>query len=137
MSWLIAIACIILVAIFWRVLLPIALVAFVGIGLLILYLKVDSERSERQRIKAEQEVRERIANAQAVSKGTERAWEVLTETDPASGEKVPRYASVLSDDGLCRLQIEERIDRTRLAGIYCRGLKVSPYGNIAVKFDKH
>lgn len=139
MGWLIALVCIVLVAIFWRVLLPIAavlvVVALVGGGLLFLYLKFDSDRSERQRAKAEQQLSQRIATAQASAKGQERKWEVWSETDPASGARVPRNAFVMSDDGLCRLQVEERINRARLAGIYCSGLKISPYGDIDVKFD--
>jgi hypothetical protein len=139
MGWLVAIVCLILIAIFWRVLIPIALVlgviALVGGGLFFLYLKVDSDRSERQRAKAEQELRQRIVTAQANAKGRERTWEVWSETDPASGAKVPRNASVLSHDGLCRLQVEERINRARLTGIYCSGLKISPYSDVDVKFD--
>jgi hypothetical protein len=64
-----------------------------------------------------------------------RQWEVSSETDPASGEEVPRYASVLSDDGLCRLQVEQRMNGTRLAGIYCSDLQISAERDIEVKFD--
>jgi hypothetical protein len=139
MGWLVTIICIILVAIFWRVLLPIAAVlivlALVGGGLTLLYLKSDKDRTERQQAKAEHELRQRIATAQATAKGQARTWEVWSETDPASGARVPRNALVLSDDGLCRLQVEERINRDRLAGLYCSGLKVSSYNDVEVKFD--
>jgi hypothetical protein len=144
MGWLVAIICIILVVIFWRVLIPVAVVAAIAIGLLVLYLKIDGDRREEKRIQVEQEVQAKIAKAQAaareaIAKGNatavERPWVVLTQTDPASGEEVPRSASVLSDNGLCRLQVEQRINKTRLTGIYCLGLKVSSHDDIEVKFD--
>lgn len=135
MTWLIAIVCVILVVVFWRIFLPLALIAAVGLGLLVLYVVTESNRSERQQKLAEQTVREKIAKAKAAAGDVVREWEVLSETDPASGEKVPRYAGVVSDDGLCRLQIEERINRARLAAIYCSGLKISPYHDVEVKFD--
>jgi len=134
MAWLIAIACIILVIIFWRIFLPIALVAAVGLGLLLLYLQGEHDRSERKQKLAEQTVRQRIAKAKATAGDVVREWKVWSKTDPASGNKVPRNASVMSDDGLCRLQVEERLDGARLAGIYCSGLKISSYSNIEVKF---
>src|SRR5262249_23754176 len=135
MSWLIAIVCIILILVFWRIFLPLAVIAAVLVGLWLLYTQQESKRSERERKLAAQTVRQRIANAKANAGNNVRQWEVLFETDPASGEKVPRYATILSDDGLCRLQIEERINRTRLTGIYCSGIKISAYGDIEVKFD--
>ena len=134
-TWLVAIVCIVVVIVFWRIFVPLAIIAALGLGLLLLYLQGDSERSERKRKLEEQTVRQRIAKAKATAGDVVREWEVSSETDPASGEKVPRYASILSDDGLCRLQVEERIDRARLASIYCSGLKISPYGDMEVKFD--
>ena len=146
MAWIVAIICIILIVIFWRIFVPLAVVVAVGIGVLLLYLKVDSDRSERARLQAEKVVQEkiaianatiqeRIAKAKASAGSVEREWEVSTEADPASGKNIPRTASVLSDNGLCRLQIEQRMTATRLAAIYCPGLKISPNDDIDVKFD--
>ena len=142
MTWLIAIICIILIIYFWRIFLPLAIIAAIGLGIFILYMLWESDRSarnwklaEQNRKLAEQTVRERIAKAKATAGNVIREWEVFSETDPASGVKVPRRSSVLSDDGLCRLQVEERINGARLAGIFCSGLKISPYNDIEVKFD--
>lgn len=135
MGWLIAIICIILAIYFWRITLPLLAIVAVGLGLLFLYIQVESERSAREQKLAEQALREKIANAKATAGDVVRKWEVWSETDPASGEKVPRYAHVLSDSGLCRLQVEERINGARLASIFCPGLKISPFSNIEVKFD--
>ena len=142
MVWLIAIICIILVVVFWRIFLPLALIAAVGLGLLLLYVQGESgRRAQRQKLEeqkvreAEQAVRQRIATAKATAGNVVRQWEILSETDPASGEKVPRHASILSDDGLCRLQVEQRMNGVRLTGVYCSGLKILTYSHIEVKFD--
>ena len=150
MAWLIAIVCLILIAVFWRILLPIALaigiLLLVGVGGLLLYQKNESDKYERNRMQAEKAAQEKIARASAAAQdriakariapdGIDPVWKVSTEIDPASGSDVPRSASVMSDNGLCRLQIEQRINATRLAGLQCRGLKISPVSSIEVKFD--
>jgi hypothetical protein len=114
--------------VFWRIFFPLALVVAIGVGLSVLYIVYEDNGSEHDRITATQEVQAKIANT--------KNWEVQTEADPASGQEIPRYASVLSDDGLCRLEVEQRIDTTRLTGIYCSGLSFSVYqDNIQIKFD--
>jgi hypothetical protein len=65
---------------------------------------------------------EHIAAAQASP--TPQTWWVDTDPDPASGALWPRYASVLSDDGLCQLVVEERLDGDRLTSIQCPGLPI-------------
>lgn len=146
MDWIIAIICIVIVFIFWRIFLLLALIIGVGLGALFLYEEVNSNRNESKRVQAEKEIQEkiaqanamtraRIANAETSSKNVEREWEIWAQTDPASGLNVPRNASVLSDNGLCRLRVEQRIDASRLTGIYCPGIKLSTYSEIDVKFD--
>jgi len=146
MGWVIAIICIILVVIFWRIFLPLGVIAAVVIALAFLYFKAQSDRDDEKRLQAERETQERIARAHAAVQqkiaksqrngaSVEREWEVATEADPASGAQVPRVARVLSDDGLCRLQVEQRLNATRLAGVYCPGLKVATGSDVEVKFD--
>ena len=145
MSWLIGFICIILFVVFWRIFLPLALIAAVGVGMLYFYSTVQEKKQENKRIAEAQLVQERIRFATDVankkianSKLTpivEREWEVMSEVDPASGENIPRSATVLSDEGLCRLQIEQRTTGVKLAGIYCPGLTISASEPIDVKFD--
>lgn len=135
MAWLAGIICIILIVAYWRIFLPVALIAAACFAVVILYVSQDDNRSERRRKEAQEALWARIARAQATSGNVVRTWKVEFETDPAGGQKVPRYASVRSDDGLCRLQVEERIDRSRLTAIYCSGLKVTDFVDIQVKFD--
>jgi hypothetical protein len=63
-----------------------------------------------------------IADAQADPEP--QTWQVGTEPDPATGVLRPRSAYVWSDDGLCMLLVEERLDRDRLAMIECPGLPI-------------
>jgi len=139
MGWLVAIICIILIVVFWRIFLPVALVVVAGGVLFLIYSEQQNARTERRQKAAaqaaEQAVRNRIARANETASDTSRKWYVLSQPDPASGAKVPRFAGVFSDNGLCRLQVEERINGARLAGIYCSDLKVESYTDIQVKFD--
>jgi hypothetical protein len=127
MAWLIGIVCIVLVIKFWRIFLPLGLIAGVAIGLILL----DAERTDRAQAKLEQQKLEqrklkvqKVQRALNASPMKDTKWEISSETDPASGKPVPRTASVVSDNGLCRLQVEQRVDRTRLAGIYCDDLLI-------------
>jgi hypothetical protein len=135
MGWLVAFVLIILAVIFWRISLPLLIIAVVGVGLIFLYIQGEDARVARKQKIEERAVRERFANAKATVGKVARKWEVLFYTDPASGKRVPRSTNIRSDEGLCLLQIEKRINRTRLASIYCKNLKISTYGGIEVKFD--
>jgi hypothetical protein len=134
-GWLIAIVCIILVILFWRYFLPLALLAAIGLGALLLYSWNENKRDEQNRADAEQSLTYRFAAAESTANAVKRTWEVDREVDPSSGRETPRSATITSDNGLCRLQVEERIDRTRLTGIYCPGFNQSAYNDIQVKFD--
>jgi hypothetical protein len=146
MAWLVGIICIILIVVFWRIFAPIAigLAAIAVVGML--YWKIDSDQRDRKRQEVESkaaqsaaqaaaELRDRFTKANAAAVG--RVWEVLTEADPASGAKMPRAAAVLSDNGLCQLRVEQRLDATKLTGIYCRGMRIEAPGEIEVKFDSY
>ena len=86
MTYLIAILSVILVITFWRIFLPIALIAAVGLGLLILYINQESDRGARDQARAEEALRKRIAEAKAIGSGVDREWTVKSETDPVKSE---------------------------------------------------
>jgi len=134
MAWLIGVVCIILVVRFWRIFLPLAVLAGVVLGVFIGYLALQDRQRQRQQEASAESVR---AKLRASADGVARRWEVVSERDPASGELTPRTASVASDNANCRLQVEQRLNTTRLTGIYCAGLKVavSYPENVQVKFD--
>ena len=140
MAWLVGIIVLILCIVFWR-----ASLVILGIGAFLIFLLIQndarqSEERARQRAAAAERSRAVIAAArQRVQDAQEnlepREWQVTTETDPASGLAVPRRALVESDDGLCTMTVEERIDRTRHTGFNCPGLDIGIRNDIEVKFD--
>ena len=73
------------------------------------------------------------AQENATSEGKE--WITLYQSDPASEAKVARWASVESNDGLCKLTVEERLNGVRLTEINCPLIEISPYDGLEVKFD--
>lgn len=58
-----------------------------------------------------------------------------TEPDPASGTQIVRGIRVFSEDGLCHIYIELRLDGTALTGIYCSNININPRDDLWVKFD--
>lgn len=111
---------------FWRASLAITLM------LGVLFLAQAGYRAHRAGVAAR-----RIESAQAES--TPRTWEVRSEPDPATGDPSPRYATVVSDDDLCELIVEERLDGDRLTSVYCPDLEIQinrfTFTAIGVKFD--
>lgn len=135
---------IVIVAVFWRVLLPVALLgvgAVVVIGML-LYWNGQSEERERemQRAAAQAEIA-KVRKRMRESEGTpENYWRVRTDEDPASGESVPRFAYVYSNDGLFLLQVESRLNGTKLIAFYSQreAVNFARYGygeTLTIKFD--
>lgn len=135
MGWIVGIICIILVVVFWRIFAPLAVIAALALGGFLVYENNQSNKREREQVRAEQSLRDKLAAASSNTENTERQWVVQTVRDPASGESIPRSTSILSDGGICTLQVEQRINGTRLAGVYCPGFKIDRYDNIDVKFD--
>lgn len=133
MGWLIGIVCVILVLVFWRVFLPLGVIAAAAIGLFVLHENNESEKRQREIQQAAQANRTKIAIAK--QNETPKDWTLLYESDPASGKKIARTASIQSDDGLCFLSVQKRIEGTELAGLNCPGFEISKYSDIDVKFD--
>jgi hypothetical protein len=135
MSWIVGIICIILVIIFWRIFVPIGVLGALALGTFLVYDNHQSNKRERERERAEQSLRDRLAAASTDAGNDGRHWLIEWARDPASGDHIPRSASILSDGSICTLQVEQRINGTRLAGVYCPGFKINRYHNIEVKFD--
>jgi hypothetical protein len=139
-AWLIGFLTVLLAIVFWRA--TLVLVAILCVGGLVLYLYVQGESEQYARAKADEarRARQTLAAAQqtisaAQQNQTPKEWTVSTERDPASGQAVPRSAHVLSDDGLCTLNVEQRINGARLTGVLCGRLKIDWTTDIDVKFD--
>lgn len=135
MAWLIGIICVVIVATFWRVFLPIAVVAVIGISLFLWNAEYKKDRELAQTENAKEKLREKIAIAQQNASPDKNKWKVFFENDPASGIPIARTASIISNDGLCYLSVQERLDGTKLTGIDCWGMKIDTYRDIEIKFD--
>ena len=135
MGWIVGLICLVIVLVFWRFFLPLALV--LGVAGWLLYERIqESEERERQAKAAEAAaIRKTIQEARANASPDGKSWEVWFAPDPASGEEIARSASVSSNDGLCRLIVEKRIDGSELTGLDCPKLKIREYSDIDVKFD--
>src|SRR2546430_996239 len=99
MTWLIAVICILVVVIFWRISLPIAVTAAVALVLFILHVRSENRRSAQTPRQAGQAAQQKIAAPQEPP-SVAREWQTVSQRDPASGKDLPRYARVVSDDGL-------------------------------------
>lgn len=122
MGWLVGILFVILCLVFWRVGLPI-----LGIAAILLFAWTQREQvpdQERLQERAADAARLRATIAAAQREAQPRQWRIRTQEDPGSGESVPRSAVVRSDDGLCELQVQERITGGRLTSISCTELDI-------------
>ena len=135
MTWLIGIVAVVIVVYFWRIFLPLGIVAGLALGAFLFYEDYQSDRRKADKAAADAALRERIAIAQKNASAEGRPWSVRTARDPASGIEVVRAAWVQSNDGLCTLTVEKRINGAELADLRCPGVEISKYDNITVKFD--
>lgn len=135
MEILIGIIAIILVVIFWRIFLPLSIVIVIGFAGLIGYDRIQTEKAEKERAAIKTLLQERVRAAQESASPEGKVWLISTYTDPASGSRIAGRAFIQSNDGLCKLDVENRVDGTELTGLYCNGFTVNQYRDILVKFD--
>ncbi|MET0013054.1 MAG: hypothetical protein ABW088_05320 [Sedimenticola sp.] len=135
MEWLIGIVCVVIVIYFWRIFLPLGVVAAVALGGFLLYEENQSNKRKEEEERAAQELRARIATAQKSASPEGKEWVVYGRRDPASEKNIARTASINSNDGLCYLTVQKRINGVELTGLNCPGIKISEYDDVYVKFD--
>lgn len=137
MSWLIGIACVVIVIIFWRIFLPLIVIAGIAIGGLYLYDKNETNKRIEKKERTARELRTKILTAQNNASPEGKEWIVSGSRDPASGKNIARIASITSDDGLCSLTVQKRINGNELTGLKCLGIKISQLDDITIKFDSY
>lgn len=144
LTFVLVLIAIVICVVFWRILLPVA-----GVGLAIIlvasaWLYLNERESMREREKSRVEAQARFnAARQKLRVGIENpdaTWEVHRRADPASGEYTPTTASIISNDGLFRLQAEIRHDGTRMFAFYAlddaAAFDYYGYGDsLSLKFD--
>jgi hypothetical protein len=135
MAWLIGIVCVVIVVYFWRIFLPLAVIAGIGLGILSLYDNIKEENLRKEALLKEEALNARVAIAKENATSADKQWEIFYEPDPANGQRIARYASIQSDDGLCSLTVQKRINGSELTGLDCPDFKISSYSDIGIKFD--
>lgn len=78
MGWIVGIICIILVVVFWRIFAPLAVIAALALGGFLVYENNQSNKREREQVRAEQSLRDKLAAASSNTENTERQWVVQT-----------------------------------------------------------
>lgn len=135
MAWLIGIISIILLICFWRIFLPIALILGAATGLFFSYDYLKTEK----RLKAEKEtaaaLERKIWLAQIDEKTNGEGWEIYYQPDPASNKMIARAVVAQSNDGLCTVSVQKRVNGAELTELKCPDVTISPYEKIEVKFE--
>ncbi|GJM17465.1 MAG: hypothetical protein DHS20C13_27920 [Thermodesulfobacteriota bacterium] len=99
------------------------------------YQNAEREKRTQEKVKATVELRKKILNAQKNATPEGKEWTVNTKKDPASDKDIVRSVSIISNDDLCELIVQKRVDGSELTGLDCPGIKISEYDDIYVKFD--
>ena len=135
MAWLIGIICIVIIFKLWEIFLPLAIIAVIGIGLLYAYFDYSNEKKINEKETKAQQFKDKISIAQKNATPEGRQWYVSYAADPASGIKIARSAVIKSNDSLCRLAVEKRINGSELTDLRCYGIKISSFDDVYIKFD--
>lgn len=138
MAWLIGLIAVVVIVVFWRIFLPLGVIALIlalGAGA---WIYLAEQSSKRERVQAAL-LRERIIEAaQATASSEGKKWTAQLSPDPASDTKVYRGASIESNDGLCGLRVEKRLNGTELTDLTCSQFELKSYqGDLEVKFNHH
>jgi type II secretory pathway pseudopilin PulG len=135
MAWLIGIFCVVVVIIFWRIFLPLGILALVGIVVLFMAIQDNEEKRAREKAQQAAELRQKIAQARENATSEGKEWRVSYQKDPASGVMIARQVHIESNDSLCTLTVEKRLNGAELTDLDCPGFNVSGRGDIEVKFS--
>lgn len=95
----------------------------------------ETEKRYEERVKRENELSARVEQAQRDATPEGKRWEVRYDRDPASGKYVGRRAVISSNDNLCKLSVQLRMNGNQLTGLECPGFEISAWRDIEVKFD--
>ena len=98
------------------------------------------EQEKERREQAEEREKSRVEGIVLAAQGIDnqsKARDIIgnTQPDPASGTQIVRGVKIYSEDGLCNIDVELRLDGTALTGIYCPNININPRDDLWVKFD--
>lgn len=142
MAWLIGIICVVIVVTFWRIFLPLGILALVGIIVLFILIANNEEKGTQEMAQQEkalqvEELRQKkIAQARANATHEGKEWRLDYQKDPASGIMIARQAHIESNDSLCTLTIKKQLlNGVEAADIDCPDFNVSAWDGLEVKFS--
>ena len=118
-----------------KVLALLGMLIILVVGAAILYFSLEEKNEKANREKEEAGLRKFISIAQNKDSLKNNRWKVVYYKDPASNKLIARSAYVESNDGICKLRVEKRLDGTKLSGIVCPGAKLFSHGDVELKFD--
>lgn len=125
---------------------PLGIIAVVGIGGFALYDNYKSEQKreaylelekklQTERAKVKREIRTKIDRAKSEANAESKEWTVYYEPDPATGKRVARGATIQSEDDLCYLDVQKRLDGSELTGLRCPIIQITELDDIKIRFD--
>jgi hypothetical protein len=135
MAWIIATIVIVIAVLFWRVSVPFGVLAVIVIGLLSLYAHYDNQKKAREKEAAKTAFHQKVSRALEDASPEGKEWHVDYVKDPATAKNMARDASIISNDGLCRLVVEKRPDGSDRAGLHCPDFKKYGDNDMEIKFD--
>ena len=125
-----------LLRILWRFIIVAAVIGIIGFGIFHIYENNEKEIAEKeQKEKNEDAARDKQSKIEN-AKSRNKKWTTYSQLDPASKKNV-RGASITSEDGLCELTVQKRIEGTELTGLQCIEIKINEFDDIIIKFDQN
>ncbi len=135
MAWIVGLIFIVIAIVFWRIFLPLALIGGLIVGGVYLNEERESNDREKQQKAEAISIQNKVTEAQKNATSEHKEWAIFSEPDPASGAEIVRTVSIQSDDGLCYLSVQKRVNGSELTGLDCSDIEISEHKDIEVKFD--
>lgn len=135
MAWILATIVIVIAVLFWRVSVPFTILAAVIIGLMSLYAHYDTKKRAREDEIATAALEQKIQQALENASPEGKEWHVDYVVDPETAKNMARSASIISNDGLCRLVVEKRPDGSDRTGLLCPDFKNYGSKDMEIRFD--
>jgi len=135
MAWIIGIIVIFFAVLYWRVSWPLGILAVIVVGSLAWYAHYDSEKKTREQEIAVVALKQKIAQALENASPEGKEWQVEYVEDPTIAKRIGRDASIISNDGLCRLDVGKRLDGKEQTGLHCPDFKNYVDKDMEIRFD--
>ena len=135
MAWIIVTIVIFIAVLYWRVSWPLGIMAVIVIGSLAWYAHYDNEKKARRQEIAETALEQKIKQALENASPEGKSWQVEYVEDPTIAKHIGRNASIVSNDGLCHLNVGKRLDGREQVGLQCPDFKKYGDRDMEIKFD--